>query len=767
MKYVPSFILILIGLILATPATAQSLTVGDYARAEGFLSRYMSPLVYRAEVSPEWMEGGRFWYSVSVPGGNEFVLVDPSVPSRGHAFDHGRMLSALNTVSGDQRVALPSGSLDFGLGQATFQAGRQAVICSMTSYTCTRSTEAAGSGSDGGGRFFRSPDVASPDGTMEAFIRDNNLWVRVTSSGEEFPLTTDGAEDYGYGTNNAGWTKSERPVLEWSPDSKKIATFRHDGRRVSMMYMVNTQVGAPELEAWRYPFPGDDHIFMIERVVLHVDDRSVVKLDMPPDAHRSTITDHVAYGGGWADVQWSDDSERLFFVSSSRDHKSATLREADIHTGAVRDILEETVDTFFESGYRNINWSVHPERNQVIWYSRRSDWGHLYLYDLETGSLIKPLTEGDWNVLAVDAVEGDHIVFTGAGRDGSDPYYQYLYRVDMRTGDLVLLTPSTGNHSIQWSPDRAYFVDTWSTPVEPPVSILRESDGRAVIELESADISALLAAGWQPPTRIQTKARDGETDIYGLMYTPTHLDPAKKYPVLNYVYPGPQSGSVGSRSFSAARGDKQAIAELGFVVIEVDAMGTPMRSQSFHEAYYGNMGDNGIPDQIAAIRQMAAAHPFIDLDRVGIWGHSGGGFASTAAILDYPDFYKVAVSQAGNHDNATYEDDWGEKWHGLLETYEDGSTNYDSQANHLKAHKLKGKLLLAHGTMDGNVPPNNTLLVVNALIDANKDFDLIMFPNRRHGFGNEPYMMRRRWDYFVEHLMGAEPPREFTFGQQD
>ncbi len=763
MKHVPAFILILIGLTLAVPVTAQSLTAEDYARAEGFLSRYTNPLVHRANVSPEWMEDGRFWYSVSVPGGNEFVVVDPSTPSRGPAFDHRRMLSAV----GGQREALPSGSLDFATGQATFQAGRQTVICSMTSYTCTRSAEGEGSGANGGGRFFRSPDVASPDGTMEAFIRDNNLWVRVTSSGEEFPLTTDGAEDYGYGTNNAGWTKSDRPVLEWSPDSKKIATFRHDGRQVSMMYMVNTQVGAPELEAWRYPFPGDDHIFTIERVVLHVEDRKVVALDMPPDAHRSTITDHVAYGGGWADIQWSDDSERLFFVSSSRDHKSATLREADIHTGAVREILNETVDTFFESGYRNINWSVLPDRNQVIWYSRRSDWGHLYLYDLQTGSLIKPLTEGDWNVLAVDTVEDNHIVFTGAGRDGSDPYYQYLYRVDMRTGDLVLLTPSVGNHSIQWSPDRDYFVDTWSTPVEPPVSILRSADGRAVIELESADISALLAAGWQPPIRIQAKARDGETDIHGLMYTPTHLDPAKKYPVLNYVYPGPQSGSVGSRSFSASRGDKQAIAELGFVVIEVDAMGTPMRSQSFHEAYYGDMGDNGIPDQIAAIRQMAAAHPYIDLDRVGIWGHSGGGFASTAAILDYPDFYKVAVSQAGNHDNATYEDDWGEKWHGLLETYEDGSTNYDSQANHMKAHKLKGKLLLAHGTLDGNVPPNNTLLVVNALIDANKDFDLIMFPNRRHGFGNEPYMMRRRWDYFVEHLMGAEPPKVFSFGQRD
>ena len=249
------------------------------------------------------------------------------------------------------------------------------------------------------------------------------------------------------------------------------------------------------------------------------------------------------------------------------------------------------------------------------------------------------------------------------------------------------------------------------------------------------------------------------------MERPANLDPSKSYPVVNYLYPGPQSGSVGSRSFSASRSDKQSIAELGFIVVEVDAMGTPMRSKSFHEAYYGNMGDNGVPDQITTIQQLAERHAFMDLDRVGIWGHSGGGFASTSAILRYPDFYKVAVSQAGNHDNRNYEDDWGEKWQGLLEEYPDGSTNYDNQANQLQVENLKGKLLLAHGTMDSNVPPSSTMLVVDALIAANKNFDLVMFPNRRHGFGNESYMLRRRWDYFVQHLLGAEPPEEYEFGK--
>ncbi len=332
---------------------------------------------------------------------------------------------------------------------------------------------------------------------------------------------------------------------------------------------------------------------------------------------------------------------------------------------------------------------------------------------------------------------------------------------------LTLLTPERANHQITLSPSGRYFIDSYSTPVAPPVTVLRDTDGQIIVKLERADISPLVTSGWQPPTLIKVKARDGQTDIYGLMYKPTTFDPSKSYPILNYLYPGPQSGSVGSRSFRASRSDKQALAELGFIVVEVDAMGTPGRSKSFHDAYYGNMGDNGIPDQIAAIKELAGRHAWMDLDKVGIWGHSGGGFASTDAILRYPDFYKVAVSGAGNHDNRNYEDDWGEKWQGLLETYPDGTTNYDNQANHLLAKNLKGKLLIAHGTLDTNVPPSNTLLMVDALVAANKDFDLLMFPNGGHGFGRgRTYWMRKRWDYFVRHLLGVEPPKEYEFGKR-
>ena len=366
------------------------------------------------------------------------------------------------------------------------------------------------------------------------------------------------------------------------------------------------------------------------------------------------------------DTEWSADGAQLAFVSNSRDHKHAQLRVADPETGTVRDVLDETEEHFFESGSSTVNWRVLEASNEVIWFSKRHNWGHLYRYDLGTGELLDRITTGDWNVrqlLRVDE-EGRQLYFTGTGREPGDPYFQYLYRIGMDGTGLELLTPDSANHTVTLSPSGDYFVDIHSTPVIPPVTVLRDMDGDVVMELERADISRLAEDGWQPPEPFTVKARDGETDLYGLMYKPTDFDPSRSYPVVNYLYPGPQSGSVGSRSFRASRGDKQSIAELGFIVVEVDAMGTPGRSKEYHDAYYGNMGDNGLPDQVGMVRQLGARHPWMDLDRVGIWGHSGGGFASTAGILRYPDFYKVAVSQAGNHDNRNYEDDWGEKWQG-------------------------------------------------------------------------------------------------------
>lgn len=760
------FAVLLVLVVLAVPLAAQStgrqFTAGDYARSERFLSTHTAPLVYGASVNPHWLVDGRFWYENQIREGTEFIFVDPHARTRELAFDHVRLAGALAAASGGTFTAQSLPIEDMVLAGGTLmvelaELGRYA--CALPSYDCER-TES-----------LREPDnsgllVVSPDGSREVFIRDYDLWVREFETSEETRLTTDGQQDFGYGTDNAGWTTSDEAVVKWSPDSRKIATFQHDSRGVGMMYLVNTQVGHPELQAWKYPLPEDSVIFRISRIVIDLDrpagDR-VVRFVMPPDQHRSTCSDHIRCGRSLGDVEWAADSETLAFVSSSRDHKSAQVRLADVSTGQITDLFEEIEATFFESN----GWRYLSESNEILWFSQRANWGHLYLYDAREGALKSQVTTGDWNVLDIIEVDESARTLTVSGneREAGDPYFQYFYEIDLDNGDVTLLTPDSANHTASFSPNGEYLVDTYSTPVLPSVTVLRDRDGRSLMTLEQADISGLLDSGWQPPMPFSVKARDGKTDLYGLLFRPTDFDENAEYPVVNYLYPGPQSGSVGSRSFRASHRDLQSIAELGFVVIELDAMGTPGRSKDFHEAYYGNMGDNGLPDQIGGIRQLAKRYSWIDIDNVGIFGHSGGGFAAADAIMRYPEFYDVAVSQAGNHDNRNYEDDWGEKWQGLLEVYPDGTTNYDNQANHLLAGNLEGKLLIAHGTLDSNVPPSNTMLVVNALIDANKDFDLIMMPNRSHGFGNEPYMMRRRWDYFVRHLLGAEPPKGYEIGQ--
>jgi dienelactone hydrolase len=396
------------------------------------------------------------------------------------------------------------------------------------------------------------------------------------------------------------------------------------------------------------------------------------------------------------------------------------------------------------------------------------DW-NLWVRDVATGKEKQLTTDGEGPVSQIVRVDekGRTIWYVALGREpGQDPYFRHLYRIGLDGKRVASLTPEVGDHTVQLSPDARYIVDTYSQPDVPPVTVLRDAKGKVLMQVEKADISRLLAMGWKPPIPVKMKGPDGKTDIYGQMFVPTNLDSTKKYPIINNPYPGPQSGSVGSRSFAAARGDRQALAELGFVVVTIDGMGTPNRSKSFHDYYYGKMGrDNTLPSQVGGMKQLAERYRFIDIDRVGIYGHSGGGFATADAMFRYPDFFDVGISESGNHDQRQYEDDWGERYQGLLVRNPDGSDNYDQEANQNLAKNLKGHLLLAHGAVDDNVPPYNTLLVVDALIKANKDFDLLIIPNARHGYGvDSDYMMRRRWDYFVRWLLGTEPPKEYDIG---
>jgi len=779
-----ALIILMVSLVSLTAAIAsersgeapRSLTAADYAQAEKFMPYNVTPLVLRAGVRPTWLPGDRFWYRNAIENeGSEFILVDPKRATRAPAFDHARIAVALSAATGKTYDAthLPFSTFDFSADGKTisFTAEGRRWSCDLKGKACKpiEGGEAAPPEKRRGeGRRFGAderPEVLSPDGLFAVFIRDHNLWVREVSTKTEKQLTTDGVKDYGYATDNAGWIKSDRPVVSWSPDSKKIATFQQDQREVGEMYLVETKVGHPVLQAWKYPLPGDKVVSMIERIVIHLHGPRTVRLKMPPDQHRSTFTDDIkTREGGMEDLQWSPDGSRIVFVSTSRDHKHEVLRLADPDTGEVRDVFEEKVATYFEAGNDHANWRFLAPSNEVIWFSERDNWGHLYLYDLQTGGLKNQITTGEWNVIQLLRVDEKNrrLIFLGAGREKDrDPYFRHLYSVGFDGRDLRLLTPEDADHEVSLSPSGPFFTDSYSKADVRQVSVLRNEEGKLVLPLEKADISRLLAAGWKPPLPFTVKARDGVTDLYGLMFRPTNFDPGKKYPIINNIYPGPQSGSVMGRSFVPADGDAQSLAELGFIVVQIDGMGTPGRSKTFHDAYFGNMGDNTLPDQVAGMKELAGRYTWIDIDRAGIWGHSGGGFATCDAMFRYPDFFKVGVSQAGNHDNRGYEDDWGEKWQGLLVSNPDGTSNYDSQANQNFAKNLKGKLLLAHGTMDSNVPPYNTLLVVNELIKANKDFDLIMFPNRGHGFANEPYMVRRRWDYFVRHLLGVEPPKDY------
>ncbi|MEO7697033.1 MAG: DPP IV N-terminal domain-containing protein [Chryseolinea sp.] len=702
-----------------TTALPRALTKSDYAKAESRLSYATAPFVDRATVQAKWLSDGKFWYSVLISNGIEYVLINPVDGSRKSAKD-------LKTLGVTPEVQM----------KATSPRPKKAV---------------------------------SPDGHKTAFIREWNLWVRDSITKKETQLTTDGIKDFGYATDNAGWTHSDRPILLWSPDSKKIATFQQDQRHVNDMYLVTTNVGQPKLEAWKYPLPDDEEIIKISRVIIDIEKVTVVRLNIPADPRRGTLCDDISCSGSFDDNEWNPGGTRLAFVSSSRDHKTARLRIADAVTGEVTEVMDETVPTQYESGQGAVNWRFLPKSKEFIWYSERDDWGHLYLYD-QAGKLKNQITKGSFvitRMLRVDE-QSRTIYFEAQGKEaGRDPYFSHFYSIDFKGKNLKLLTPDDGHHQIQLSADGKYFIDSWSKPNLAPTVSLRDMKGKSISILEKCDISRLEQTGWRPPTPVTVKSRDNRWDLYGLIFTPPNTSASAKYPVILYIYPGPQGGSVGSRSFNPSRADCQALTELGFVVVQIDGTCNPGRSKSFHDLCYGNMGDNTLEDQISGLKQLTEKYPYMDLDRVGIWGHSGGGFATAAAMFRYPEFFKVGISESGNHDNRNYEDDWGERYIGLQKKDDDGNSNYQAQANQYLAKNLKGKLMLAHGGMDDNVPPYNTYLVVEALERANKDFDLVLIPNARHGYGRDTYyMMRRRWDYFVKYLLGAEPPKEYELKPQ-
>jgi dipeptidyl aminopeptidase/acylaminoacyl peptidase len=768
------FAMVFVPLLAETTSLRAQLSHADYARAERLLGWNTLMLVSGTEVAPNWLPADRFWYLNRVGEGREFVLVDAGARARRPAFDHVRLAAALSVAADTsyEPFKLPFREFKFVEGGTAirFQLGDSLRwTCAISDYSCA-----------GPDTVPEDPvtDVASPDGRWVAFERDENLWIREVASGEEVRLSDDGVEHHGYAVNPEGCCtvvtdrrrgRGLRPILSWSPDSRKIATLRLDERQVEQLHLLETATGRPKIHSYRYALPGDSIIPTFEIYIFDIEARSKVRVDVEPQPMDFGV---VAEDSVWMTAHWGGNADRLFFTRVERDRRKVTLLAADAETGSARAILEEEGPTLVELNLaiRGIpNWRVINGDGEVVWFSERDGWGHLYLFDAQSGALKNQITSGPWvvvNLLDVDE-RNRWVYFTAVGREHDrDIYFRHLYRARLDGSSLQLLTPETADHDIRVSPSGQYFVDSYSRRDTVPVTVLRGRDGRVLQTIEEGDVSRLLEVGWRWPKHFVVKARDGVTDLHGYLYLPSNFDADGTYPIIDYIYPGPQVGPIGWRSFRPNPwGDPYALAELGFIVMQIDAMGTPYRSKAFHDRWYGDMGDNGIIDHVVAIKQLAARIPQIDLDRVGIFGHSGGGFSSTDALLRYPDFFKVAVSSAGNHDNRSYFYAWGERYQGQLEKNEDGSDNYDSQANQNLAGELKGKLLLMYGTLDDNVHPNATLLLIDELIESNKDFDLIALPNRNHGYSNEPYVIRRTWDYFVEHLLGLDPPKEYEISR--
>ncbi len=749
---------------------SHPLTEEDYARAERLLPWNAERLVHNKVSDLQWIEeGARFWYRLSTSCGKEFVVVDPATEDRRPAFDHARLASHLSTAAATPYVHtnLPFNRFEYVKGRTAirFSADDTVWETGLDDYRCRKIRQLPA-----------EPGVESPDGKREAFVRDHNLYVRSLDTGAEAKMTGDGETDYSYATpprsrltaitEQLQGTKPRSRVI-WSPDSGRLLTYRLDERRVQPMHLIQSVVPGqfrPVLHSYPYPLPGDEEIPLAQIMAVDVDSGRLVSLDVEPLG--ASVQCPVTAGSVW----WGDDGFTIYILSYGRGFKSMTLHAADSRTGESRVVVREDSPARLAPCLSNRYppaLKVLPGGEEVIWFSERDGWGHLYLYDAQSGEIRNQITSGPWAVHEIPHVDakGRYVYFTAGGREqGRDPYLRHLYRAQLDGSEPELLTCEEADHQISFSPAGDCFVDTYSRIDAPPVSILRAADGSRICNLEHADVRSLRETGWQPPLPFTVKARDGVTDLYGLMFRPSNFDSERKYPVIDSIYPGPQRIRT-PKEFTVD--EAYALAELGFVVVTIDGMGTPLRSRAFIDVAYGeNFGEaGGLTDHVAGLKQLGARHDYLDLSRVGIYGHSGGGYASTRALLLYPDFYKVAVSSAGNHDQRGYSSRWGEHYIGLPQ-----NDIYAGQSNLSLAGNLAGKLFLIHGDMDDNVHPALSLMMVNALMEANKDFDFLMVPNRNHAMRDvskkqivaerreDPYVIRRRWDYFVRHLLGSEPP---------
>jgi dipeptidyl aminopeptidase/acylaminoacyl peptidase len=721
-------------------------------------------LVFKDRIVPHWYHDTRFWYRNDLPGGaREFVGVDAERGTRGPAFDHGRLAAALSRAAGGEAYRpdrLPFDAIEFDddAKAIRFRVGEATWKCPLDSYVCSRvkpddaaparPAQDRGVGANAGRRSRGRPDdedrggpgrglVPSPDHGKIAYVKDHNVFVYSIGDFGATRLSRDGRPGLAYGR------------LSWSPDSKALVAFRIEPGDRKEVYLIQSSPpggGRARLRSRPYALPGDKF--------------TAYELNLFDVAARKSIrpaVDRIDSEYDTPRLHWDRDGRHFAYEKIDRGHQRYRLIRVDSRTGAASNLIDEKSETFIWTAHneqlnlRTVTWL--DESDELLHASERDGWRHLYLIDARTGAVKNRVTRGPYVVRGIDHVDAAkrQVWFRAGGRNADqDPYFLHHYRVDLDGTNLVALTEGNGSHLVQYSPDRRFLIDTYSRVDLAPVHELRRaSDGELVCRLEEADISRLKAAGWRPPEVFVAKGRDGRTDIWGIICWPKDFDPRRKYPVIENIYAGPHGASV-PKTFSAER-RFASLTDLGFIVVQIDGMGTAHRSKAFHDVCWRNLKDAGFPDRILWHRAAAGKYPSYDLTRVGIYGGSAGGQNATAGVLFHPAFYRAAVSGCGCHDNRMDKASWNEQWMG----YPVGPWYADS-SNVDNASRLGGRLLLIVGELDTNVPPESTMRLVDALIKAGKDFELLVVPNANHGMGGA-YGWRRLQDFFVRHLQGGEP----------
>ena len=769
--HIPKFIIpILFLLIPAPPIKAQK---ANFELAEKFTTQKMEKMASSLSVDPNWFKDeNRFWYEYKNTDGKNWYVVDAEKRTKRTLFDKEDMAAQLAEL-----FKKPFNSKDLPLKDFEYNKGKGLFTFHVDSIEVTYKLENRKLVK--GDSLKKKPDekwiTYSPDSTWIAFARTHNLYIMKTDDPDstEHQFTTDGEKWYSYQFDEKDTTSTKRlrARVEWFKHSRKLFSRRQDKRKMGDLWVINSLKKRPELETYKYSMPGEKHVAQTEVVVFDIESKQSIKLKIEIDGWKDL---RMGNGRRSANTGFftSKDSDDLYFIVRDRTWKKIAVCKANTTTGEVEVVISEESNPYVSRRFADV--AVIEDGKEFIWWSERTGWGQLYRYDSK-GNLKKRITNGYFvvgDMMKIDTLK-QVIYFRGFGREkGVDPNYTMNYRINFDGTGLKLLSPENATHSFSMSDEMDYFVDNYSRVDMPAKSVLRDAKGRVVMELEETDISRMVEAGWKMPQVFTVKAADDVTDLYGVMWKPFDFDPAKKYPIIAYVYPGPQVEPFPiSFTLTGSRARTVPLAQVGFVVIAMGQRGgSPLRSKYYHNYGYGDLRDYPLADNKYGIEQLAARHSFIDIKRVGIFGHSGGGFMSTAAILTYPDFYKVAVSSAGNHDNNVYNNSWSEVHNGIQEktrkvkkkneageAVEEDSTYWEAriESNTELAKNLKGKLLLVHSDRDNNVHPANTIRMADALMKAGKRFDFMLMPGQRHGFGKyTPYFERMMWYYFAEHLLG-------------